>query len=50
MTKLNFQKHNNHFIPIPVAAQWVCGRSLAGIEGSNPARGVDVYLSVVSFV
>jgi len=21
---------------------WVCGRSLAGIEGSNPAGGVDL--------
>ena len=23
---------------------WVCGRSLAGIAGSNPAEGVDVCL------
>jgi hypothetical protein len=23
---------------------WVCGRSLAGIEGSNPAGGMDVCL------
>ena len=23
---------------------WVCGRSLAGIAGSNPAEGMDVYL------
>jgi hypothetical protein len=32
---------------IPVAAQskvWVCGRSLAGIVGSNTAGGMDVYL------
>jgi hypothetical protein len=31
--------------PIPVAAQskaWVWGRSLAGIEGLNPAGGMDV--------
>jgi hypothetical protein len=31
--------------PIPVAAQskvWVCGRSLVGIVGSNPAGGMDV--------
>jgi len=31
--------------PIPVAARSkasVCGRSLAGIVGSNPARGMDV--------
>jgi hypothetical protein len=33
--------------PIPMAAlskAWVCGRSLAGIVGSNPARGIDVSL------
>ena len=33
--------------PVPVAARskaWVCGRSLAGITGSNPARGTDVCL------
>jgi hypothetical protein len=33
--------------PIPVAARfkaWVCGRSLAGIVGSNPAGGMDVCL------
>jgi len=32
-------------IPIPLAARsnvWVCGRSLAGIVGSNPARGMNV--------
>ena len=31
--------------PIPVAARskaWDCGRSLAGIVGSNPAEGMDV--------
>ena len=31
--------------PIPVAARsnaWVCGRSLAGTAGSNPAEGMDV--------
>jgi hypothetical protein len=28
---------------------YVCGRSLVGIEGSNPARGMDV-LSLVSVV
>ena len=28
---------------------WVCGRSLAGFAGSNPAAGIDVFLvSVVS--
>ena len=33
--------------PIPVAARskaWVCGRSLAGIAGSNPAGGMGVCL------
>jgi hypothetical protein len=33
--------------PIPVAAPstvWVCGRSLAGIAGSNSAGGMDVCL------
>ena len=32
---------------IPVAARskaWVCGRSLAGIMGLNPAGGMDVCL------
>jgi hypothetical protein len=32
-------------VPIPVAARskaWVCGRSLAGIAGSNLAGGMDV--------
>ena len=30
--------------PIPVAARskaWVCGRSIAGVAGSNPAEGID---------
>ena len=34
-------------LPVPVAARpraYVCGRSLAGIAGSNPDRGMDVYL------
>ena len=38
---------------VPVAARskaWVCGRSLAGIVGSNPAGSMDIYLSVVSVV
>jgi len=33
--------------PIPVAAlskAWLCGRSLAGIVGSKPPWGTDVYL------
>jgi hypothetical protein len=29
---------------------WVCGRSLAEIEGSNPAGGVDVCLLWMSVV
>ena len=29
---------------------WVCGRSLVGIAGSNPAGGGDGCLSVVSVV
>ena len=35
--------------PSPVAARskaWVCGRSLAGTAGSNPAEGLDVCLFV----
>jgi len=40
--------------PIPVAARskaWVCGRLLAGIAGSNPARvWMCVCVSVVSVV
>ena len=38
--------------PIPVAARykaWVCGRSLAGIAGSNPAEGHG-YLSLANLV
>jgi len=37
---------------IPVAARskaWNCGRWLAGIAGSNPARGMDI-LSLVGIV
>jgi len=40
-------------VPIPVASRskaWVCGRSLAGIAGSNLARRMDVYLMKVLFV
>ena len=35
--------------PMPVPARskaWVCGRSLAGIVGSNPVGGMDVSLSL----
>jgi hypothetical protein len=37
-------------MPIPVAARskaWVCGRSLAGIAGSNPTGGMDVCVVFV---
>ena len=36
--------------PMPVAARakaWVCGRSLAGVAGSNTAKGTDVCLGCV---
>jgi hypothetical protein len=34
-------------LPVPVVPRsmaWVCGRSLAGIVGSNPTGGMDVSL------
>jgi hypothetical protein len=39
-------------VPIPVAARskaWVCGRSPAGIVGSNATGGMDVCLLIVVF-
>jgi hypothetical protein len=39
-------------LPFPVTAQsktWVCGRSLAGIAGSNPTDVMDVFLVSVTF-
>jgi hypothetical protein len=36
-------------MPIPVDAlskAWFCGRSLAGVVGSNPAGGMDVCCQV----
>jgi hypothetical protein len=49
LRKLKFVTHMVDFAPtnvisqsIPVAC--VCGRSLAGIAGSNPAEGMDVCL------
>jgi len=42
-----FIANSVYFEPIPVAARskaWVCGRSLAGIAGSNPVGGMDVCL------
>jgi len=41
------------FPPIPVAARskaWVCSFLLSGIAGSNPARGIDIYLLWLSYV
>jgi hypothetical protein len=38
---------------MPVAARskvWVCGRSLAGTAGSNPAGGIDVSPLQVLYV
>jgi len=38
---------NNSTWPIAAAArstEWVCGRSLAGTAGSNPAEGMDICL------
>ena len=40
-------------VPVPMAARSkmeACGRSPAGILGSNPTGGIDVCLSVVSVV
>jgi hypothetical protein len=34
-------------VPIPVATRsktYVCGRLVAGVAGSNPARGIDVCI------
>ena len=32
-------------MPVGVRSQgWICGRSLAGIAGSNPVGGMDDYL------
>ena len=52
--KMNFDKNSKYIhgtksllVPVPVAVRseaWVCGRSLAGIAGSNPAGGIDVCL------
>jgi len=42
----------NKCVPIPVAMRskaWVCGRSLAGVVGSNPPGG-HVCLSLVNVV
>jgi hypothetical protein len=42
-----FFSHLMYSGPISVAVRskaWVCGRSLAGIVGANPAGGMDVCL------
>ena len=44
---LKFFVSTYYSLPIPVAERfkaWICGRSLAGIAGSNPAGGMDVCL------
>ena len=50
---VNFRHFSTFILPYmfqlvnPVAALskvWVCGHSLTGIAGSNPAGGMDVYL------
>jgi hypothetical protein len=49
-TDVLFRKTICRFWPIPVATRsktWVCCSSLAGIVGSNPARGMDVCLCIV---
>ena len=45
--KLMYKSTYHVFQPIPVAVRskaWFCGRSLAGIVGSNPVGGMDVCL------
>jgi hypothetical protein len=43
------QKHitvNNDAVPVAMRFKaWVCGRSLAGMAGSNPPEGMDVGVS-----
>ena len=44
MTELG---RTHSLLAVPVATRskvWVCGRSLAGIVGSNPTGGMDVCL------
>jgi hypothetical protein len=33
-----------NLVYVIIIMAWVCGRSLAGIAGSNPAGGIDVCL------
>ena len=44
-TALQTGRSRVRFLPIPVAARckaWACGRSLAGVAGSNFAGSMDV--------
>ena len=46
-TTFNIRFRYSYYMPIPVAVcckAWVCGRSTAGIAGSNPAGGMDVCI------
>ena len=48
--EFRFWKCSTVHMPIPVAARstvWICGRSLAGIAGSNPAGNMDICLLCV---
>jgi hypothetical protein len=53
-SSINFNLSSRHiYVTIPVAArfkEWVYGRSLAGIAGSNPVGGMDVCLLRVLYV
>jgi len=45
LIKCSYFYLDDNQMPVPVAARskvWVCGRSLAGIVGSNPTGGMDV--------
>ena len=45
--KFLYSNHPHSSLPVPVASRsktWVCGRSPAGVVGSNPTGGMDVYL------
>ena len=50
---LNFHSLNRNKKLVPVAARstaWFCGRSVAGIAGSNHAQGMDILLLYLSCV
>jgi hypothetical protein len=45
---INYHGHNYQMILLAVLSKaWVCGRSIARIEGSNFAGGLDVSLLCV---